>query len=246
MTDRRRNRPGLTVLLAVATMGLLSSCYDYTQRADEESTTKSTGVEYAPQMYHSIPYEPLTQVTDTMAGSSYWKGEIETPFGRRGEFYNTIPYNEYGMNFRTPVAGTIPTGRKGFYYDDVVARSLAPDAYGAADSLLKNPFELKYELAEDSSKVMTAESEAWLAKGKLYYSRYCTHCHGEKGEGNGLVGEKFGGVTNYAAIYGKGDGHIYHVITHGKNRMMAHASQVSPEQRWLIANYVQKLSADLQ
>jgi len=34
---------------------------------------------------------------------------------------------------------------------------------------------------------------------------------------------------------------IFHVITHGKGRMWAHGSQVTPEERWKIAHYIHKL-----
>jgi hypothetical protein len=37
------------------------------------------------------------------------------------------------------------------------------------------------------------------------------------------------------------DGHIYHVIQWGRNRMMPHGSIVNPEERWKIAMYVRVL-----
>ncbi|MFN9501307.1 MAG: c-type cytochrome, partial [Chryseotalea sp.] len=37
------------------------------------------------------------------------------------------------------------------------------------------------------------------------------------------------------------EGHIFHVITHGKGLMWAHGSQISPEDRWTFAKYVKAL-----
>ena len=37
------------------------------------------------------------------------------------------------------------------------------------------------------------------------------------------------------------DGKIYHTITYGINLMGAHASQISPEERWKIVLYVHEL-----
>jgi hypothetical protein len=37
------------------------------------------------------------------------------------------------------------------------------------------------------------------------------------------------------------EGHIFHVITYGKNLMWPHGSQISPEDRWKIAKYVKAL-----
>ena len=42
------------------------------------------GVEYAPNMYHSVPYEPLSQVKDEEIGS--WLDS--NPNDGHGEFYN--------------------------------------------------------------------------------------------------------------------------------------------------------------
>ena len=88
-----------------------------------------------------------------------------------------------------------------------------------------------------------AATEANLEAGKLQYERYCQHCHGEAGKGNGLVAKMYKGVPIYSsdALKNLNDGHIYHTITHGKGRMWAHGSQVSPSDRWKIVLYVHQL-----
>ena len=86
-------------------------------------------------------------------------------------------------------------------------------------------------------------NEKTLADGKVLYERYCQHCHGENGEGNGSVGQVYKGVPNYKAdaYLNMNDGHIFHVITHGKGRMWPHGSQLNPEERWKVVNYVRQL-----
>ncbi|MCB2378206.1 cytochrome c [Hymenobacter sp. BT635] len=49
-----------------------------------------TGLEYAPQMYESIGYEPLKQI-------------------------HTNTVNPMGLNMRTPVVGTVPRGKLNYY-----------------------------------------------------------------------------------------------------------------------------------
>ena len=75
------------------------------------------------------------------------------------------------------------------------------------------------------------------------YERYCQHCHGVKGAGDGKVGQKNAGVPNYAsdALKDVSGGHIFHVITHGKGRMWPHGSQMTAEERWKIVHYVHRL-----
>ncbi|MBW3127889.1 c-type cytochrome [Hymenobacter profundi] len=156
-----------------------------------------TGIEYAPEMYESIPYEPLRQVTA-----------------------NTI--NPMGINQRTPPVGTVPLGKLD-YYDHI-----PKDSVEQASRRLTNPL---------------AYTQENLVEGQTLYARNCQHCHGEQGDGQGPVGQKFKGVPNYSAGAYKtmNDGHIYHVIEWGKGRMMPHGSQVNPEERWKIAMYVRAL-----
>ncbi|GAA3949261.1 cytochrome c [Hymenobacter algoricola] len=155
------------------------------------------GIEYAPQMYESIPYDPLRQVGT-----------------------NTI--NPMGINERTPVVGTVPRGKEDYY------THIPKDSVATAEQKLRNPY---------------AQSKNNLEEGKALYVRNCLHCHGEQGDGQGLVGIKFKGVPNYSAGAYKtmNEGHIYHVIQWGRNRMMPHGSQVNPEERWKIAMYVRVL-----
>jgi mono/diheme cytochrome c family protein len=155
------------------------------------------GVEYAPEMYESIPYEPLRQTS-----------------------FNKI--NPFGINERTPAIGTVPRGKLN-YYDHI-----PKDSVRIAERTLSNPY---------------AYTKTNIEEGQVLYTRNCQHCHGEKGDGQGPVAQKFKGVPNYSAGAYKtmNDGHIYHVIQWGRNRMMPHGSQVNPEERWKIAMYVHVL-----
>jgi len=168
------------------------------------------GTEYAPNMYHSLAYEPFRQMAD---------------------FKN--PYNKYGNNLWYPVTGTV--ARRNYQTDfgtgatqDLMVYNLPKDSIEVAERTLKNPVPL---------------TEQSLADGKELYIRYCQHCHGEGGKGDGTVGKVYKGVPSYSASGYKdmNSGHIYHVITHGKGRMWPHGSQVNPVERWKIVHYVHEL-----
>jgi len=178
----------------------------------------NTGLEYAPQMYHSTPYEPLTQVKDKSMGS--WLDS--NPEDGHGEFYNSNPYNKFEMNMLKPVENTIKRG------EFIADNHIAPDDYATAEEVLINPY---------------ADSKAALKEGKELYLRFCVHCHGEKGLGDGPVGKVYKGVTAYssATVKDKKAGHIFWVITNGKGRMGSHASQLSVDERWKIVTYVHTL-----
>ena len=190
-------------LLAGLTAGLLSCGSD----------PNDTGTEFAPNMYNSVGYEPMTQL----------QGDT-----------NTI--NPYGMNMRLPVEGTVSrkkyTGadslKKAFLAQELLAKTIPSDSISYSEALLKNPL------------AATPEN---IEADKLQYERFCQHCHGEAGKGDGLVAKAYKGVPVYSsdALKDVNDGHIYHVITHGKGRMWPHGSQISSENRWKIVLYVHEL-----
>lgn len=198
----------LKAALPILALAVLASC---TAKGDDP------GLEYAPQMYHSIPYEPLTQIKDKDRGE--WLSNREDGLG---EFYNSNPNNEYEQNVRVPVAGTVRrTSNNVLPY-----RLEKNDIVVAAD--IQNPLEETPEL---------------LAEGKRLYELYCDHCHGTSGQGDGKVGVVLQGVPAYSSRAKRdlSEGHVFHVITHGLGRMGAHGSQISPEKRWKIVKYVKTL-----
>lgn len=190
-------------LVVGLTAGLLSCGDDH----------NDTGTEFAPNMYNSVGYEPMTQLQG-----------------------DTNKINPYGMNMRLPVAGTVSrkkyTGadsiQQAFLAQELLAKTVPNDSLSYSAALLKNPL------------AATPEN---IEAGKLQYERFCQHCHGEGGKGDGLVAKQYKGVPVYSsdALKDVNDGHIYHVITHGKGRMWPHSSQISSENRWKIVLYVHEL-----
>lgn len=174
------------------------------------------GLEFAPNMYHSVAYEPLKQIKDKESGK--WVNSSEDDIG---EYYSSNPYNAYEMNMREPVANTV---RRGKY----LPYRIPKDSLALAARIMINPLD---------------SSAAVLADGKRLYAIFCTHCHGDKGTEPGLVGVKYAGVPSFTsrALIEMTEGHVFHVLSKGKGRMPSHASQLSIEERWTVTRYVQVL-----
>lgn len=174
------------------------------------------GTAYAPQMYHSVAYEPLSQIRDPQAGR--WLSNREDGLG---EFYNSNPYNPYAMNMRVPPQHTVRRTE-----DGTRPYRIAPQNIEEAETTLKNPY-----------------GKEVLVEGKALYTTFCSLCHGDQGQGDGLVGKEFKGVPAYNKGRTKtlNAGHVFHVITYGYGRMGAHSAQITPSERWKIVNYVQQL-----
>ena len=188
-------------------------------------------------MYHSVPYDPFTQVTDPDAGR--WATSIEYPDmpgedEGHAEYFNSNLFNPNAMNMRRPPANTVKRNVQGW-----LPYRLPNDSTGLRlSNRLQNPFQ---------------ETPEVLAAGKGLYEMYCDHCHGPKGAGDGKVAQgvtidgqqkgAYAGVPNYKADALKNitEGHIFHVITYGKNLMWPHGSQINVEDRWKIAKYVKTL-----
>ena len=107
-----------------------------------------------------------------------------------------------------------------------------------------------YEEAGAKLKNPIPYSEAVAEEGKVLYTKFCVHCHGETGEGDGsvvkLLTEKRDNYALKPPSYSKNladlpEGKIFHSITYGKNNMGQHASQLTKEERWKIVYHVQKL-----
>lgn len=179
------------------------------------------GREYAPNMYHSVAYEPLTQITDEDAGA--WVNSLDA---RTGEYFNSNKYNPDRMTMREPAPHTVK--RNKFGWIPYRSRNVSKDSVNIMVQGMKSPL--------DSSAM-------YVIEGKALYTVYCKHCHGASGTGDGKVADKYAGVANLKgeAYLGMSEPHIFHVITYGAGLMGAHGSQVSPEDRWMIARYVKSL-----
>ena len=147
--------------------------------------------------------------------------------------YESVGYKTYaesdafnnGIEAQLPAEGSVARGWAPYDYPDT------NDGYEAAKANLKSPL------------AITAEHRA---EGKELYGVYCAVCHGDKGNGQGILmtREKFLGIPSYADREIT-DGSIYHVLMYGKNAMGSHAGQVNATERWQIAQHVMYLRNEL-
>lgn len=181
---------GASVIAVAATM-VITSCGD----------KRSTGWEYAPNMYEHLAPE-ADQKNNVFAD---------------------------GKTAQVPPAGTIPVGFVKFDYPNT------------RDG---------YDLASAEVKSLLPQTQNNFAEGKVLFMHFCSPCHGETGQGDGLV-TKHGyppppsystGTSNRGGgMKDLTDGKIYHTITYGFGAMGSYASQLSPEERWKVIMYVHHL-----
>ena len=93
-------------------------------------------------------------------------------------------------------------------------------------------------------RVPFALSHNDLRRGQERYTIYCTPCHGQLGDGNGMVVQR--GLRQAASYHQdrlrqERIGYLFDVITNGFGAMQGYAEQVPVRDRWLIAAYVRAL-----
>jgi len=144
------------------------------------------------------------------------------------ETYGEYDVFEDGQEAKLPAEGSIPRGWSPYDYENT------PDGKAKATAELKNPL----VISEDN-----------LGAGNRLYTIYCAVCHGDKGDGKGILAtrEKFLGIPSYAdAGRNITEGDVYHVQMYGINSMGSYASQTNEEERWQITQHVMNLKAALE
>jgi len=89
-------------------------------------------------------------------------------------------------------------------------------------------------------------TKAFINRGRNRFNIYCTPCHGQKGDGKGIVMVgQYGYVPapsyHTDRIRNFPDGQIYDVIKNGVRTMPSYGSQVPVRDRWAIVAYIRAL-----
>ncbi len=182
--------------------------------------------------------------------------------GPRGEKFSSPPFmlfpdmdNQYkvkaqkpseffenGQGAQKPVEGTVPMGYAAPVGDSVESSRLdfsrGSDYYNTGlfgDFYGKGfPEEIKMD-------------EAFLARGKERYQITCSPCHGNSGNGGGVV-SKYWAIPPTAnlidpRVQAMPEGQIFWTITHGKGLMGPYNGVLSVSDRWAITAYLRGLQA---
>ena len=102
---------------------------------------------------------------------------------------------------------------------------------------------------EDSSFVDNIPvdlTKSFLMRGQKQYEVFCTPCHGQTGDGRGIIMVgRYGYVPapsfHQDRLREVTDGYIYSAIANGIRNMPSYAHQIEVEDRWAIVAYVRAL-----
>jgi mono/diheme cytochrome c family protein len=134
---------------------------------------------------------------------------------------------------------------------------LAPLSLGACDDMSVQPKQKIYSplvgpAASPESTVQFREkslvapqvTQALLERGQERYRIYCTPCHSETGDGEGMIvqrGFKHPPSFHDERLRDAPVDYFYDVITNGYGDMYSFAARIPPQDRWAITAYIRAL-----
>ena len=126
-------------------------------------------------------------------------------------------------------------------------RSARPLVLGTVDRSQVNEDPAYLTGLQNSLPVLTLPFPATrqvLERGRERFNIYCMPCHGELGDGNGLVAQR--GYLHPPSFHDDrlrqaAAGHFFDVITNGLGGMPDYAEQVPVDDRWKIIAYIRAL-----
>ncbi len=160
------------------------------------------------------------------------------------ERYNPESLSTFFADHRTmrsPVAGTV--AREDFDDDTETATGMVAD-------------QSQYVMTVPQGAVRRAGGlQKLVARGQERFNIYCAPCHGQTGDGKGMVVCKrdkvadpcesrgFPPLPSYedARIRQMPDGQLFATVTHGVRTMPAYGPQIPISDRWAIVSYVRAL-----
>ena len=87
-------------------------------------------------------------------------------------------------------------------------------------------------------------TRALLERGQSRFSAFCSPCHGQLGDGEGMVvqrGFKHPQSFHELRLRESPVGYFFHITTNGFGEMSSYAAQISAADRWAIIAYVRAL-----
>lgn len=135
------------------------------------------------------------------------------------------PFFDNNMAMRAPVEGTVARGN---LRDDTAL------------------YEGRNESGEFVTEIPMDVTKSFMYRGKERYDIYCAPCHGQTGDGQGIIMTgQYGYVPapsfHREASYEMPAGQFYSAISEGIRNMPAYDSQIKVEDRWAIVSYIRAL-----
>lgn len=137
-----------------------------------------------------------------------------------------------------------PLGASDFFADGADSRPIPPHTVARGDLDVDEAFYTGMAGTNPVTTLPFPVTRSVLERGRECYEIDCVPCHGETGEGNGIVVQRgFPAPPSYhiKRLREAPIGHFFDVMTRGYGVMFPYAARVTPRNRWAIAAYIRAL-----
>jgi cytochrome c553 len=137
-----------------------------------------------------------------------------------------------------------PLVESDFYADKRAARPLVEGTVARGDQRADTYFYTGKIGKDDGNYMPFPLTAALMQRGQQRYNIYCSPCHGEAGDGNGMIVQR--GLKHPPSYHNERlrkapIGYFFDVMTNGFGAMLDYSQQVKPDDRWAIAAYIRAL-----
>jgi mono/diheme cytochrome c family protein len=131
-----------------------------------------------------------------------------------------------------------------FYADKRAARPLVEGTVARGHDYADSYFYTGKIGSDDGNYMPFPVTAEVMQRGQQRFNIYCSPCHGEAGDGNGMIvqrGLKHPPSYHSERLRNAPIGYFFDVMTNGFGVMLDYSQQVKPEDRWAIAAYIRAL-----
>jgi len=137
-----------------------------------------------------------------------------------------------------------PLAESDFYADHRSARPLVEGTVARSDLRADTYFYTGKIGSEDGNYMPFPVTAEVLSRGQQRFNIYCAPCHGETGDGQGMIVQR--GLKRPPSYHNERlrkapIGYFVDVMANGFGAMLDYSQQVSPQDRWAIAAYIRAL-----
>ena len=137
-----------------------------------------------------------------------------------------------------------PLAESDFYADKRSARPLVEGTVARSDLRADTYFYTGKIGSEDGNYMPFPVTAEVLQRGQQRFNVYCSPCHGELGDGQGMIVQR--GLKRPPSYHNDRlrkapIGYFVDVMTNGFGVMLDYSQQVPPQDRWAIAAYIRAL-----
>jgi mono/diheme cytochrome c family protein len=137
-----------------------------------------------------------------------------------------------------------PLRESDFFADGVASRPIPPHTIDRSAAVANDAFNTGMNGSNLVAVIPVPVTRELLVRGRERFEINCVPCHGEIGDGNGMVVQRgFPRPPSFhiGRLRDAPVGHFFDVMTRGYGVMYSQASHVATEDRWAIATYIRAL-----